>query len=232
MHIQLPEGRRTNGRIQNSLHLCKEYFCRNTPGSEIIHPIHLDSFFKSNSSIDMKNKTKYNTHMDRKFTKKPADSVSSFHLPRYSELPDVGLYLEQTTTYINDCLMPLGCMEITNSMISNYVKKGFIANPVKKKYSGDQIAHLICLTILKHVLSLENICKLFQRQEVIYTNQVAYDYFCMELENILFFQFELKDSIEDIGHTTSLEKQMLRSAIISVCHIIYLHFCFRELPED
>lgn len=169
--------------------------------------------------------------MDKKIRKKLANSMSSFHLPRYAELPNVGLYLEQTTTYINDCLLPLGCMEITASMVSNYVKKGFVANPIKKKYYADHIAHLISLTILKHVMSLENIYRLFRSQEIVYTNQVAYDYFCMELENILFFQFELKDCLEDIGCTTSLEKQMLHSAIIAVCHIIYLHFCFQELPK-
>lgn len=169
--------------------------------------------------------------MDREIRKKLADSISSFHLPRYAELPDVGLYLEQTTTYINGCLRPLGCMEITSSMVSNYVKKGLVTNPVKKKYYADHIAHLISLTILKHVLPLENIYRLFRNQEIIYTNQIAYDYFCVELENVLFFQFKLKDTVEDIGCTSSLEKQMLHSAIIAVCHIIYLHFCFQELPE-
>ena len=71
--------------------------------------------------------------MDKKIREKLANSMSSFHLPRYAELPNVGLYLEQTTTYINDCLLPLGCMEITASMVSNYVKKGFVANPIKKR---------------------------------------------------------------------------------------------------
>ena len=160
-----------------------------------------------------------------------ADSIHDFRLPRYGELPNMGLYLEQVVKYVNTCLAPLGCLELTPSMVSNYVKKGFVANPIKKKYYADHIAHLISLTILKHVMSLENIYRLFRSQEIVYTNQVAYDYFCMELENILFFQFELKDSLEDIGCTTSLEKQMLHSAIIAVCHIIYLHFCFQELPK-
>ena len=71
--------------------------------------------------------------MDKKIRKKLANSMSSFHLPRYAELPNVGLYLEQTTTYINVCLLPLGCMEITASMVSNYVKKGFVAKQIKKK---------------------------------------------------------------------------------------------------
>ena len=31
-------------------------------------------------------------------------SVRDFHLPRYREIPDVGLYLEQTVKYIDNYL--------------------------------------------------------------------------------------------------------------------------------
>ena len=43
-----------------------------------------------------------------------------FRMPRYDELPNVGLYLEQTVKYINECLSPLN-IPVTSSMISNYV---------------------------------------------------------------------------------------------------------------
>ena len=36
-----------------------------------------------------------------------ADSVHNFRLPRYSEFPNVGLYLEQTSKYISECLAPV-----------------------------------------------------------------------------------------------------------------------------
>lgn len=162
----------------------------------------------------------------------PVASLETFQLPRYAQLPDVGLYLEQTTQYINNYLAPLGCIEITGSMISNYVKKGLVANPVKKQYYADQIAHLICITILKNVLSLEHINELFNRQRKIYTDEVAYDYFCMELENMLYFHFGLKESVDEIGRRSSTVKQMLRSAIIAVSHIIYLNHCFESLSEQ
>ena len=158
-----------------------------------------------------------------------SECVRPFRLPRYAQLPDMGLYLEQTTKYINQCLKPLGCMEITNSMIRNYVKMGLVKNPAQKQYYADQIAHLICITILKHVASLEHIQELFSRQREVYTDEVAYDYFCMELENILFFRFGLKTSVEDVGMTTSTIKEMLRSAIVAVSYIIHLNACFEQL---
>ena len=160
-----------------------------------------------------------------------ADSIKTFHLPAYARIPDTGLYLEQTSQYINSCLSSLGCIEITSSMISNYVKKGLIESPVRKLYYADQIAHLICITILKQVVSLENIHKLFIRQKLIYTDEVAYNYFCKELENILYYQFGLTSSVENIGVTSSIEKKMLRSAIIAVSHIIFLNHCFQYLEN-
>ena len=160
-----------------------------------------------------------------------AGSLRDFRLPRYAELMNVGLYLEQTSEYINSFLKPLGCVEVTGSMIRNYVKKGLVANPVKKRYGADQIAHLLCIAVLEQVLSLENIAELFRRKAKTYDNKTAYDYFCMEMENILFYRFGLKDIVSDIGVTSSLEKEMLRSAVIAVSHQIYLNVCFRLLSE-
>ena len=161
-----------------------------------------------------------------------AEPIRTFHLPRYAELPDVGLYLEQTSTYINHCLAPLGCVEVTGSMIRNYVKMGLVKNPAKKQYYADQIAHLLAITILKKVLPLEHIQEMFDRQRRIYTDQVAYDYFCMEMENILYFRFGIKDTVEEVGETDTVTKEMLRSAVVAVSHVIHLYACFGKLTEE
>ena len=181
----------------------------------------LDIFFKNN----------YNGHMDNILKQQLAREMSVFCLPRYAQLPDMGLYLEQTVQYVNQCLAPLGCMEITGSMVRNYVKMDLIANPVNKRYHADQIAHIICVTLLKHVMELDYIGRFFAMQKKVYTDQVAYDYFCTELENILFHRFGLKEDIEDVGVTQSLEKEMLRSAITAVSHIIYINACLNKLEQ-
>ena len=160
-------------------------------------------------------------------------SVRGFRLPRYQEIPDVGLYLEQTTKYVNQCIRPLGFEDVTGSMIRNYVKHGLIANPIHKQYSADQIAHIIALALLKQVTPLEHISELFLilSEGGKYTVPVAYDYFCAEMENILYFRFGLKDTVDEVGVTSSLEKEMLRSAVTAVSHIVYLNRCFQVLSE-
>lgn len=160
------------------------------------------------------------------------NKMEGFRLPRYKEIPAVGLYLDQTAKYINSFLQPLGCMEITTSMISNYAKQGLINKPIGKQYYVDQIAHLFFIAIAKSVLSMENIEALFAMQQKVYTDQVAYDYFCSELENMLYFIFGLKDSVDNIGSTASPEKEMLRSLIIAVANIIYLSHGFERLKQE
>ena len=161
-----------------------------------------------------------------------AESIKSFRMPRYHELPNEGLYLEQTTQYINSVLAPLGCMELTSSMISNYVKKGIIASPIKKFYYAEQIAYLFYIAIAKNVLSLEHIVQLRQMQEMSYPKEIAYDYLCAELENVLFHIFGLKDKIDDIGVTKSDEKVLFREVIIAASNSIHLTSCFNALKED
>lgn len=158
-----------------------------------------------------------------------AAKVGEFRLPRYEDLPDMGLYLEQVIKYINGTLSPLGCHEITPSMVSNYVKKGVISAPARKKYYAEQIAYLIFIAIAKSVLSFEQILDLFEIQHATYDSKTAYNYFCSELENMLLFICGLKDSIDEIGVTNTQAKMMFRSVIISASHIIFINNCFAEL---
>ena len=148
--------------------------------------------------------------------------ISEFRMPRYREIPDVGLYLDQTVKYMNRYLAPLGCMEITMSMVSNYVKKGYINNPVRKQYSAEQIAYLLFIAVAKSALSMDNITRLFQMQRKTYTVQQAYDYFCDSLESTLQYTFGLTDTMERFNPADMPERMMLRATIIAVTHIIYL----------
>ena len=173
----------------------------------------------------------YDKIMDKNIRDQLSRSVCAFRLPRFHEIPDVGLYLEQTTKYVNQIIAPLGLGEVTGSMIRNYVKQGLLENPVKKQYSANQIAHLIPISILKAVVPLTAVAALFARQQAVYTDEVAYNYFCAEMENILYHRFGLKGRVEDIGTTSSVEKEMLRSAVTAASHVVYLNACLRAMKE-
>ncbi len=158
--------------------------------------------------------------------------IMTFKMPRYHEIPKVGLYLEQTVKYINECLAPLGCVEITSSMVSNYVKKRYIERPVRKQYSEEQIARLFFIVIAKQVLSMDNIVLLFGLQKEGYSVERAYDIFCDDLEEMLQFLFGLREKPEDPDEKTPEEIRMLHSVIIAVSHIIFLNHRFQEVRNE
>ena len=159
--------------------------------------------------------------------------VADYRLPRYTEIPNVGLYLEQVAKYINGFLVPIGCAEITTSMISNYVKKGIVPPPEKKQYYADHIAHLMFVAVAKNTLSLDNIHSLFVMQREMYSVTDAYDYFCMEFENMVSYVFGLKENPDtNIGVTNTELKDFLRNIIISVSHSVYLAACFHEIHKE
>ena len=171
--------------------------------------------------------------MEKTIKQRLTSSAKSLRLPRYSQIPDMGLYLEQVVKYINEFLEPINCAEITASMISNYVKHGIIPSPHKKQYDADRIVYLIFIAIAKNALSLENIVELFAMQREGYSLEVAYDYFCCEFENVVGYVFGVKEEFDqNIGVTQYTEqKELLRNVIISVSHSLYANAYFDELKR-
>ena len=158
-------------------------------------------------------------------------SIEHFRLPLYHEIPDVGLYLEQTAKYISDYLSPLQDTPVTGSMISNYVKKDLVANPVKKLYSREQLAYLLFIALAKNVLSLDNLSLFIDLQKQTYTTEKAYNYLCDELENVVQYVFGLKDHMDNVGMDSTDEKFMLRGTVITVVHKMYLDKCFEQMAK-
>ena len=170
--------------------------------------------------------------MKQKTKQKIADSLRDFRLPRYEEIPDVGLYLEQTAKFISEYLSPLEEGSLTPSMISNYVKKDLVANPVKKRYYREQIAYLIFIALTKNVLSLDGLINFIALQKRTYSLQKAYDYFCQQFESILLFTAEVKDTLDIVGEDTTDEKRLLFSCIVAVTQKIYLERCLEAISQE
>lgn len=156
--------------------------------------------------------------------------LGSFRLPRYNELPDMGLYLEQVVKYMNICLSPLGCVEITSSMISNYVKKGLVRNPIKKQYYAAHLAELFFVVLGKRVLSIENTGKMLQLITSGPSNHEVYDYCCTEFENRLFYVYGISHEIPALDVEESETKMLLDEVITAVVLSIHLDFWFNK-PE-
>jgi len=119
---------------------------------------------------------------------KVENDFKTFRVQRYTELPDIDLYMEQVISFVNKNLGIFsqgGEYLITSSMINNYVKYGIIPPPEKKKYKRRHIAYIFVVYFLKQVLTMSEIKKIFRHEIKNNGERESYDYFCNELERAL-----------------------------------------------
>lgn len=171
--------------------------------------------------------------MEIKYEEQMVELISKFHLPTYHEIPDVGLYLEQCVKFINDYLGIIPNLEITSSMVSNYVKKGLVARPIKKCYYRDQIAYLLFISMAKSVMSMENIALMISLQQASnYEAEVAYDYCREQLDEMIQYVFGFKSEAMMIGTSDSKLKVMCRNTLIAMSYKMYLDLSCEVLKHS
>lgn len=91
--------------------------------------------------------------------------LQKHHLPKWEEIPDLGLYMEQVVILLKSYLdyMPPEFKDeqtITPASINNYVRMKLMPGPVKKRYYRMHIAYLIVICSMKQGMSLALIRKI------------------------------------------------------------------------
>lgn len=89
------------------------------------------------------------------------ESLSRIENIRPETLPDINLYMDQVTTFMDTQLHASKRHEddkiLTKTMINNYAKNNLLPPPVKKKYSKEHLMTLIFIYYFKNVLSINDI---------------------------------------------------------------------------
>ncbi len=170
---------------------------------------------------------------DAYLTSETAQALATCKMPRFDELPTVGLYRDQVIGIIEQALKPFApCIEgdlLTPSMVNNYVKAGLLAAPVKKLYNREHVARLMVICIFKQVLSMQAISTLFTIQRMTYLADVAFDYAMTELEHAVHTAFSL-DALPqpDSASRVTRESLLVRNAVTAFATkaylVGYLHF--------
>ena len=97
---------------------------------------------------------------------KIAAQVRSSNIIEVEDIPNIDLYMDQVTTFMDKCLAQYKRYDddkvLTKTMINNYTKAKIFPAPVKKKYSRTHLMLLIMIYHLKSVLSIKDIGILFQ----------------------------------------------------------------------
>ena len=105
---------------------------------------------------------------------------SFFFYPKWEEIPNIDLYLDQVLLYVNQVCAPISPDKekgLTASMVNNYVKHGYLTKPDKKKYQRKQIARLIAITTLKSVFSIQEIAQTLNTLQTQASSDQLYDAF-------------------------------------------------------
>ena len=105
---------------------------------------------------------------------------SNFSYPKWEDIPNIDLYLDQVLLYVNQVCAPVSPDKdkgLTASMVNNYVKHGYLTKPDKKKYQRKQIARLIAITTLKSVFSIQEIAQTLNTLQSQASSDQLYDAF-------------------------------------------------------
>lgn len=90
-----------------------------------------------------------------------AENVSFYNEIKLSDIPDIELYMDQVTSFIDSKLSNFKRnkedLVLTKTMINNYTKVGILAPPVKKKYNVENMILLIWIYHMKQTLSINDI---------------------------------------------------------------------------
>lgn len=89
------------------------------------------------------------------------ESLSRIDYIKSDEIPNIDLYMDQVTTFMDDQLASTKRYDddkiLTKTMINNYAKNNLLPPPLKKKYSKDHVLFLIFIYYFKNILSIRDI---------------------------------------------------------------------------
>lgn len=87
----------------------------------------------------------------------------------WTQLPDIGLYMDQVVTYIDRQLSLHRRSDkehvVTSAMVNNYIKDGLLPRADLKKYAPIHLAQLTMIGALKPVLSMQDLQTLLQHSK-------------------------------------------------------------------
>ena len=164
------------------------------------------------------------------------NKFQDFHMPRYDEIPDIDLYMDQLLAYIEKILSPLYEHThekiLTTSMVNNYVKQGVLPPTVKKRYSREHVILLIEICLAKQMYSIQEIGKLIAVQNAIFDTKTSYNYICTELENALKSTFANEPLSKDSGSSNKMARLLVRNTVIAFAHRLHTQLLCNELYRE
>lgn len=162
---------------------------------------------------------KYMTIDEKDLLNSILDSLSRIEYIKPEDLPNIDLYMDQVTTFM-DAQLAISKRHpedkiLTKTMINNYAKNNLLPPPVKKKYSKEHLLALIFIYYFKNILSIGDI------QAIL--NPITDKYFATDLN------FNMKDIYSEVFRLEESEIINLKKDLTRKYHTSQQ--TFSSLPE-
>ena len=168
------------------------------------------------------------------------EELKNYQCPKWKDLPDFDIYMDQVIFFINDRLHPLYFDKskdekvITSNMVNNYVKNSIVKPPIKKHYKQYHLAFLIAVCILKRCYSLNEITRLIEIEQAMDfpSISIVYDSFSSCFDHYL-HQVVLYGTVKEeyIYESPKKEQLLLNSVVKTVVYKIYTELEMLEFPD-
>ncbi|MBR0440742.1 MAG: DUF1836 domain-containing protein [Firmicutes bacterium] len=164
------------------------------------------------------------------------DIAASFRVPRWNELPNIELYMDQLIRFVNNNFEPvaeeLGLQPLTKSMINNYVKARIVDAPVNKQYSTLSLAMVIVVYLVKTCYTTEDAGKLIRLGIGLEDTPLAYDRFCEAMEKAVSAVFSGEVCIRNEVIPGRENKYLMDNFAQSIASKFFVRstFCNRKEP--
>lgn len=97
----------------------------------------------------------------KEFLSQRLKDIQSFGYVKPEEIPNIDLYMDQVTTFMDEHLQSFKRHEtdklLTKTMVNNYTKNNLLPPPVKKKYTREHVLTLLFIYYFKNILSISDI---------------------------------------------------------------------------
>jgi len=158
--------------------------------------------------------------------------ILNFHIPRWEELPNIDLYMDQVVSFVEESLISLFPSKddnedkvVTKTMINNYVKHGILTPPINKKYNRTHLARLIVICILKQVYSINDINSLIALALETSGIEISYNKFCILVERAIDSTFKKEEFVYPNEELTD-ERYLLKTVVQTFVNKLYVQKTF------
>lgn len=155
--------------------------------------------------------------------------IIEYRCPRWDELPDIELYMDQVLSVLERKLKIFAEPDekiITSTMINNYVKQKVIKPPLNKRYDRYHLAYFYVICVLKRIFSVGEICVGIAKLHRAYRTAQAYDIFCDELE------FALRTVFSGETDTRAMPSEGTGELIVRTAAMAFANFMYTKYLVD